>query len=173
MADDTIVVFTARSPERIVSEGGSQAWILKPLRAKQCRWLICTQNQHNPNHDFSDATRPHRSAFLLGKIAGIVPPPEDEGSDRRMIRISEYALLDRPNVWDGGRNPVRYTSLTDLGISADGLEFKPIPASTKESPIIGSASEGKYDRLTISAAKQRLAATYDVKPDAIEIVIRG
>jgi hypothetical protein len=156
-----------------VSEGGSQAWILKPVRAKQCRWLVCTQNQHNPNHDFSDATRPHRSAFLLGKIAGIVPTPEDESGDRWMVRISEYAFIDRPNVWDGGRNPVRYTSLMDLGIDLDGLEFKPIRASTQAPRTIGSVSERNHDPLTMSAAKQRLAATYDVRPEAIEIVIRG
>ena len=54
--EDTIVVFTARSPERIVREGGSKAWVLNPVRAKQCTWLVCTQNRHNPDHEFSDAT---------------------------------------------------------------------------------------------------------------------
>ena len=32
--NDAIVVFTARSPERIVKEGGSQAWVRNPARAK-------------------------------------------------------------------------------------------------------------------------------------------
>ena len=41
--DDVIVVFTARSPERIIRDGGSQAWVLNPARAKLCRWLVCTQ----------------------------------------------------------------------------------------------------------------------------------
>ena len=43
--DDLIVVFTARSPERIVREGGSQAWVLNPSRAKlesYVEWLIGT-----------------------------------------------------------------------------------------------------------------------------------
>ena len=66
---DTIVVFTARSPERIVREGGSQAWVLNAARAKQCTWLVCTQNRHNPDHEFSDATQEHGSAFLLGKVS--------------------------------------------------------------------------------------------------------
>ena len=65
---DTIAVFTARSPERIAREGGSQAWVLNPARAKLCSWLVCTQNRHNPDHEFSDATEAHGSAFLVGKI---------------------------------------------------------------------------------------------------------
>ena len=44
-------------PERIVREGDSQAWVLNAARAKQCTWLVCTQNRHNPDHAFSDATR--------------------------------------------------------------------------------------------------------------------
>src|SRR5439155_1362910 len=61
---DTIVVFTARSPERIIREGGSQAWVLNPARAKLCKWLVCTQNRHNPDHNFSDATKPHGAVFF-------------------------------------------------------------------------------------------------------------
>ena len=76
--EDTIVVFTARSPERIVREGGSKAWVLNPVRAKQCTWLVCTQNRHNPDHEFSDATEPHGMGFLLGRISAI-RKPEDDG----------------------------------------------------------------------------------------------
>ena len=68
---DTIVVFTARSTERIIREGAQQAWVLNPAGAKQCVWLVFTQNRHNPDHEFSDATEPHGSAFLLGKVSGV------------------------------------------------------------------------------------------------------
>ena len=30
--EEAVVVFTARSPERIVNEGGSQAWVLNAAR---------------------------------------------------------------------------------------------------------------------------------------------
>ena len=173
MNEDTIVVFTARSPERIVREGGSQAWMLNPSRARQCRWLVCTQNQHNPDHTFSDATRPHGSAFLVGKVAGIIPAPKEGRSERWMIRISEYALIDRPNAWDGSRNPVRYTSLKELNIREEELEFQPMPAGREVISPVTTASDQKLEPLTIGEAKQRLAATHGVKPEAIEIIIRA
>ena len=58
--EDTVIVFTARSPARIVREGGSQAWVLNPDRARQCTWLVCTQNTHNRDHQFSGRDRAAR-----------------------------------------------------------------------------------------------------------------
>ena len=169
---DTIVVFSARSPGRIIKEGGSQAWVLNPARAKLCKWLIATQNRHNPDHDFSDATEPHGAAFLVGKISGIRPSPESE--DRWIIEISEAARIDKPDVWQHWRNPVRYVSLSELGIKVDGLEFKPVPSAQEEQVLRESrAISGPLATLTIAEAKKALAATFGVKPDAVEITIRG
>jgi hypothetical protein len=178
MTEDTVVVFTARSPDRIVSEGGSQAWVLNPVRAKQCTWLLCTQNRHNPDHEFSDATEPHGTGFLLGKISGIRKSDEGEGV-RWIITISEYARLSIPSAWDGSRNPVRYTSLNELGINLNDLAFSPMSpaaASTRaaERPAPApDATTGAPAVLTIAEAKKQLAAAFGIKPDAIEITIRG
>jgi hypothetical protein len=175
---DTIAVFTARSPDRIITEGGSQAWVLNPVRAKLCRWLVCTQNLHNPDHEFSDATEPHGSAFLVGKILGITQSPEGR-EDRWLIEISEYARVTVPDVWQHWRNPVRYTSLSDLGIDVTSLKFEPMPCA-KEPPAKRervahkpAAAAWPPATLTISEAKKALAATFGVKPDAVEITIRG
>lgn len=175
---DAIVVFTARSPDRIVREGGSQAWVLNAARAKQCTWLVCTQNRHNPDHEFSDATQEHGSAFLLGKVSGVsraAPEESDDGKERWQIRISEFARIEIPNVWDHGRNPVRYASLGKLGIDPAGLDFQPVPkrsaVSPEEVPSTGSAISPRG--LTIAEARNGLAATFGVKPDAVEITIRG
>ena len=171
---NAIVVFTARSPERIVREGGSQSWVLNAARAKQCNWLVCTQNCHNPDHEFSDATEPHGTAFLLGKVSGVRQSEEDESDDRWLITISEFARISVPNVWDHGRNPVRYASLEELGISLDGLEFQPVPQTgSASSPAAMKLAESGVPLLTIAEAKKALAATYGVKPEAIEIIIRG
>jgi hypothetical protein len=174
MSENAIVVFTARSPERIIREGGSQAWVLNPARAKQCAWLVCTQNRHNPDHEFSDATEPHGSAFLLAKISAVIHSPESDSDDRWMIAISEFARINRPDAWDHGRNPVRYTSLEELGISLDGLKFEPMPSSSEapthsESRLSGSSPA----TLTIAEAKKALAAAFGVKPESVEITIRG
>jgi hypothetical protein len=173
---DTIVVFTARSPGRIVEEGGSQAWVLNPARAKLCSWLVCTQNRHNPDHEFSDATEPHCSAFLLAKVSGVAPPNDGSDSDRWLITISEFARINVPDVWDHGRNPVRYTTLDELGIKLDGLDFKPLPAA---SHLASESGVGRREPslflkgMTIDEAKKGLAMTFGVKPEAVEITIRG
>lgn len=168
---DTIVVFTARSPERIIREGGSQAWVLNPVRAKQAKWLVCTQNRHHPDHGFSDATEPHGTAFLVGKISGIVPSPESP--DRWMIEISEYARINMPSVWQG-RNPVRYTHLLEVVFTdIRGLKFQAMPEREAAKPVEQRAEPASSNGLTIAEAKKALALTFGVKPEAVEITIRG
>jgi len=177
--ENAIVVFTARSPDRIIQEGGSQAWVLNPARAKNCDFLVCTQNRHNPDHEFSDATEEHGAAFLIAKISGIIASPEGR-DDRWLIEISEFARINKPDVWNHWRNPVRYTSLSELGIDLAGVKFEPMP-NAKERPIKREpappreavAAAGPPATLTIAEAKKALAATFGVKPDAVEITIRG
>jgi hypothetical protein len=174
-AEDTIVVFTARSPERIVREGGSQAWVLNPARAKQCTWLVCTQNRHNPDHEFSDATEPHGTGFLLGRISAVRKSKDDGDGDRWIIAISEFARISVPDAWDHGRNPVRYTSLAELGINLEGVTFQAMPevgdplvSVEYPTPVVAPAAT-----LTIAEAKRQLAVAFGVKPEAVEITIRG
>lgn len=172
--EDAIVVFTARSPERIVREGGSQSWVLNAARAKNCSWLVCTQNRHNADHEFSDATEPHGSAFLLGKISAIRKSQEEGDGDRWQIAISEFARIAMPDAWDHGRNPVRYISLKQLGIDPAKVNFQPMPDDGALPVPAGKPSAGAPSgMLTIAEAKKALAATFGVKPDAIEITIRG
>ncbi|WP_245925877.1 hypothetical protein [Nocardia nova] len=119
---DTILVFTARSAERIIREGGSQAWVLNAVWARQCRYLVCTQNQHHLDHKFSDATEHHGTGFLVGRISKLTPAVAEP--DRWLIEIDEYARINSPELWDGGRNPVRYTDREELGIDVDALQFE-------------------------------------------------
>ena len=175
---DALAVFTARSPERIAREGGSQAWVLNPARAKLCNWLVCTQNRHNPDHEFSDATAAHASAFLVGQISAIREADEHEGGERWMVEISEFARVSVPDVWKQWRNPVRYTTLEELGIDPSTLHFEPMPSAAVPSPSsakgAGTASApAPAAGLTIAEAKKALAVTFGVKPDAVEITIRG
>jgi hypothetical protein len=171
---DTIVVFTARSPNRIVREGGSGSWVLNAARAKNCTWLVCTQNRHNADHEFSDATEPHGSAFLLGKISAIRQARDPGDDDRWQIAISEFALLNIPDAWDHGRNPVRYTSIKELGIDPAKEKFQSMPQTeTAGSSGPSAATAAPAGMLSIIEAKKALAVTFGVSPDAIEITIRG
>ena len=179
--EEAIVVFTARSPQRVIREGGSQAWVLNAARAKQSAWLVCTQNRHNRNHEFSDATEAHGSAFLIGKVSGVKETDEEsaDGKKRYLIAISEYALIDVANFWEHDRNPVRYLSRSELekkGIKFTALDFRPTPqrtAAAATEPAIQPKVPDVVVPLTIAEARKGLATTFGVNPEAVEITIRG
>jgi len=172
MTDSAIVVFTGRGRNQILREGGSQAWALNAQRARKCSYLVCTQN--HPGEEWATPEAPQGTGFLVGKIMGV--EPSAEGEDRWHIRISEYAPIDIPDLWDGGRNPVRYTTLEALGIDPSTLNFEPMPEP--DAPSSGAsapafAPSGSIPPLSIADAKRGLAAYFGVGLDAIEITIRG
>jgi hypothetical protein len=71
---------------------------------------------------------------------------------------------------------VRYTSLDALGIDPRKLKWQPMPEGAERqapSPAAPMTSASSAGRLTIGDAKKALAATFGVKPEAIEITIRG
>jgi hypothetical protein len=175
-----VAVFTARSPQRIVREGGSQAWSLDAARVRTLPFVVCIQNQNNPDRDFSDASEGHGSAFLVGRISDVVPSPEDLTSGRWMIQISEYSIIRNPkNVWQGWRNPVKYGSLEDFDIDGSKLAFHSVAEIQRDmgvppqQPTPPLADDGGSSPISIATAKRGLSTFYGVPPDAIEIVIRG
>lgn len=177
-----VVVMTARGPERILREGGSQAWVLNPVNAKKHEFLVTVQNRHNGA--WGGASEPHGTAFLIGRISEVVPSIEEGSEGRYLIRISEYARISVDCGWKG-RNPVRYTTLDELGIDLDGIEFQPMPSMEDEAvdeeigderePVSVSISDlpAKRSFLTIPEAKEGLAATLGVSIDKIEIIIKA
>jgi hypothetical protein len=111
---------------------------------------------------------------MVGRVADVVPSTDHEG--RWLVTFSEYAEIDVPDVWKGGRNPVSYTMLKDLGVTLDGVKFKPMPAKG------GGAAQNAHvsppsppATLTIAEARKSLVAeqTFGVSPEAVEITIRG
>jgi hypothetical protein len=120
MPQAAIVVFTARSLDEILRDGGSRDWRLDADRARACKYLVCTQNRRNS--DFGAPTAPHGAAFLIGRISGVVRSPDDPA--RWLIEISEYIDYVIPNTWAKSghlRYPVWYTTLEDLGIDLSTL----------------------------------------------------
>lgn len=166
-----LVVLTARGPQRIIEEHGSQAWRLNPQNAKQLEYCVCVQNQHNGH--WGGASQEHHHAFMVGRISDVVVSPER--SDRYLVVFSEYARIDVPNAWPGLRNPVRYGTLADFGIAdpAD-LQWHPMPTGerkTSSGDVVDEDAEG-FGPLTIAEAKAGLALGLGVPEASIEIVIR-
>ena len=88
---------------------------------------------------------------------------EGREEDRWIIQISEFARINYPNLWDHGRNPVRYASLEELGIDPSALKWEPMPQPVEGVQVVsGHSSVGKSDAkpLTMAEAKKGLALTF-------------
>jgi hypothetical protein len=147
--------------------GGSSSWRLDRNHARQRAFAVCSRNAHGKRVEGQET---HRSAFLVGKIKDVVPSPKKE--HRYLIRFSEYALVNIPDVWKGDRNPVKYSTLEEIGIDPTKLKWEampePIAAPESESPKMTQVGA-----LTMAEAKKGLSLTFGVAPEAIEITIRG
>jgi hypothetical protein len=177
MANDVVVLFTAKSVERILQEGGTSSWRLDRNHARQCAYAVCTRNS---NADWVEGMEDHHSAFLIGKIREVVPcpatPENNESSEKRyLIQFSEFARVKVPNIWKGDRNPVKYTSLESLGIEPSSLKWEVMPESVSEleQKQISKSRKLAIQPLTMAEAKKGLALMFNVAPAAIEITIRG
>jgi hypothetical protein len=166
-----IAVFTANSRDDILEVGGSVSWVVAEKQARRREFLVCIRNARDV--DFHDH-EPHGTAFLVGRISGLEPHGHDKkGMQRWIIKISEYAVVDYPEAWGEWRNPVKYTTLEELGIDPKKLKFKPMPAPTKFLTAPPPPDRSKTGALTIAEAKAGLALQFGVSPEAIEILIKG
>lgn len=171
MSQEAAVIFTYKSIETILNEGGTSSWRLDRNHARQCAYVVCTRNAHA---EWVEGPEAHQSAFIIGKVSDVVPSPTNK--DRYLIQFSEYALVDIPNAWKGDRNPVRYSTTDELGIDFAKLDWKSMPESAPQSeasPPPARKANDEAQPLTMSEAKKGLALTFGVAPEAIEITIRG
>jgi hypothetical protein len=171
MSRDAIAVFTGKPIETILKDGGTQSWVLDRANARQCRYVVLCRNTHA---EWSEGDEPQGSAFMVGRIADVVQSTEDSG--RWKILFSDYAPLDIPDAWGSWRNPVKYTTLEELGISLDNLKFRPMPKAEAGEESRSQANQTARTHaapLTIAEAKKALALTFGVNPESIEITIRG
>ena len=154
--ENTVKVFTGKSLETMESEGGCAYWKLNKERAARCKYLVAVRNSHA---EWSEEDVEHGTAFLVGKISGISIEPTD---NRCIIEMSEIAEINIPNSWDGSRNPVAYTSLEDLGIPPDDLDWQPFVSKLKE------------DTMTVlNKAKDFVSRSLGLPSESIEILIRA
>ena len=170
MPHSAIAVFTAESRENILEVGGSISWVVAEKQARRREFLVCIRNARDV--DFHDH-EPHGTAFLVGRISGLKPYGVDKkGMQRWIIEISEYAVVDYPEAWGEWRNPVKYTTLEELGIDPKKLKFNPVTPTKVLTPP-APPDRSKTGALTIAEAKAGLALQFGVPPEAIEILIKG
>lgn len=166
--DAAVVVYTSETRQEILGRAGSRGWVLSPKSVESCPYLVCCRRQ---GWDNKAEGIPPRAAFLVGRIRSLTPLDETKnarGQARFHIGISEFADVAVTEVWRKElRNPVAYVSLKQLGIQLKRLKFQPL---TDARPI--GADTGQ-EGLTIAEAKKALAATFGVRPEDVEITIKG
>jgi hypothetical protein len=167
--ESTIIVFSFFSIDTVLHRhGGSAAWHLDPARARQCDYVLMSRNARDERLE-RGATEPHRSAFLVGRLSEVVP--DSERPQRYLLKFSDYALVDVPDVWSGNRNPVAYGRLQDFGINPDALDWQPMPELAE--PAAPAAAAQATDFATIIGQhKTAIAEALGVPRDAVEISIR-
>lgn len=173
MPTDAIAVYTFKSRERIYANGGTSSWVLNPVNARPYEWVVCCRNG---NDKATEGPEPHGSAFMVARILDFVPSPEKGYEHRYLIRFSEFAEVAIPNAWKGWRNPLKYTTLEELGIDPSTLTFQPMPEVveplSEPAPEIELAEDAPFT-LTIARAKEGLSNAFGVPREAVEITIRG
>jgi hypothetical protein len=176
MSTSALAIFTGKGTAAVLETGGSQSWVLDRNKARVCKYAVLYFNEHAPWSTKGSPT-PHHHAFLVGRISDVTRSSDVDHPDRWRVEFDEYAEVKDAGAWGGWRNPVRYTTLEELGIDESQLEFKPMPAHREFREIApqsrASRATSEPMHLTIESAKAGLAATYGVKPEAIEIIIRG
>jgi hypothetical protein len=180
---EILTVLTYKSASRIVGDGGTQSWVISPRRVRRCSYVVCVRHQQGPYK--AEGDEPHKHAFLVGKVSGVVP--SSEMKDRFRIEIDEYAIIGGPQVPLKSASPTQYfPSLSSVGIDEAALDWKPIsdlPAMDASSTPIGvgttketaqdvGESQGVPSMSVLMQAKKLVADGLKVPLSAVEITVR-
>lgn len=161
-----LVVFTGESVEMLIAQGGSHGWALNVANARKCELLVCCRNRYQKG---ASQAQEHGAAFFVAAISKIEPTGEP---GRSIVRFDRYALIDKPPIaWPGSRNPVWYApDLSAVKLyPGSALKWQDVQSAAAEVPAPPALPAG----LSIAEAKAGVALRARVRPDQVEITIRG
>ena len=95
------------------------------------------------------------------------------GLSEELAQARQEAATPLSEAWGEWRNPVKYTTLEELGIDQKKLKFEAVPPPTTVLTPPPPPDRSKAGALTIAQAKAGLALQFSVPPEAIEILIKG
>ncbi|WP_327211552.1 hypothetical protein [Rhizobium ruizarguesonis] len=181
---EILTVLTYKSAHHIVADGGTQSWVISQRRARRCTYVVCVRHQHGPYK--AEGSEPHKHAFLVGRVSDVVPSSETK--DRFRVEISEYAIIDGPQIPLNSASPTQYfPSLSSIGIDEASLDWKPsrdIPGENisasrlslsipKSGQVDTGNGEGVATMSVIMQAKKLVSDGLQVPLSAVEIIVRG
>jgi hypothetical protein len=163
----------------IINNGFTGDWPLNRDIAVACDYVVLCRNVSGKyNHDKTT----HNRGFMVGKVSNVIHKSTVNKGKRKVNRfivsLSEFAEIDVDSLWPKLRNNVHYVrDYTLLGTLGE-LIWKPIAAAAFELNLVPSeiktlaeSASSDPDKLTMNQAKERLALTYGVRPEAIVITI--
>ncbi len=170
IATSAVAVFTSWKKDDILARGASGNWGVSPDRILQNRYVVVTRNRHS---DWAPDDVEHGTAFLVGRISGVLETDETtaDGRSRFAISFDSYAEVRIPGVWGKSRNPVWFTSLETLGIDLNNLNFIDLKTGEKADKAVVPCMS--VEGLSFAEARRGLAARYGVSPNSITISING
>ena len=181
---EVLTVLTFKSASHIVGDGGTQSWVISQRRARRCAYVVCVRHQQGPYK--AEGNEPHKHAFLVGKGSDVVLSSETK--DRFRVEMSEYALVNGPQVPLNSASPTQYfPSLNSIGIDEASLDWKPIcdrpdgdmsatavsTLITEDAPKDVGNSDGISANSVFMQAKKLVADSLHVPLSAVEIVVRA
>jgi hypothetical protein len=178
MSANALVVFTNKSRERILAEGGTSDWVIVPGNVKKLEYVVCTRNSHKAFEQgpkWQIGPEAHGSAFLVGRVSSVDFTYHANGRDRYLVRFSEYAEVSIPNIRSADRrNPVEYVSIETLkarGLDFDALTFNPMPQVQAEAED-EDVGESDVVPSVIDQAKQLIAKALGVPAEAVQLTVQ-
>lgn len=163
MTDFAVAVLTAKKPDELLRQGGSGPWVGAEPRVMALKYIVCVPKAEPRSSD-------RGSLLMVSRIQEVIQHGYDKrGQKRWFFRFGEYARVDLKTSWEW-RNPVKYTTLDELGIKLNQLKFQAGPTALHLPDVIGGSATKP---LTIVEAKAGLALKFGVSPEAIEIHIKG
>lgn len=161
--------------DRMTEAWSSAAWYAKEETVRSAEYFVCV--------------RPGtREPFFIAKIDNVEPVPES-GHNRWALMFRQYAEIDgstvqirskqKPDKPEDSKNPIISFDLERaLQVPLDSLGWKEVGERKRQWPFSPTYDDAKPSEAptvqeAIQKAKRLLAASLRIRPDQIDIIIRG
>lgn len=153
MSVDTILLFSSGC-----ARGQLDGLYINKKNAFECDYVaLCDENE--------DESPGFKEVFVVAKIREI--KQDTNSPNRKTIVLGDFAYLNHLVELEDFRNPIKYTSLSDLGINKEELNWCPLEEQEVVEP------KKPVRALTIPEVKLMLAESYNLNPEDILITIKA
>jgi hypothetical protein len=113
--DGALLVFTREGPEVFAERHVTSRLPINATRARQCKYIVFTACSNHAKSTIGLRHIPNYTGFMIALITDAKQCADD--IHRGTVNFGQYWNINMPGLWPKGvRNPVRYTTLRELGI---------------------------------------------------------